>query len=47
MFRTLQSEARTLNTKPDISDICYDVIIFYSSDNCGAGLDANNVVVTT
>ena len=46
MFRTLESEARTLSMKPDFSDTCDDLILYYNSDDRGSGLDANNVVVT-
>ena len=46
IFRTLKSDARTLRTKPDSSDICDDLIFYYNNGNRAAGLDASNVVVT-
>jgi hypothetical protein len=47
IFRTLNSEARTPSTKPDSSDFCVNLIFCYISDDGDAGLDADNVVVTT
>ena len=46
-IRTLNSEARTPSTKRDSSDFCVHLIFCYISDDGGAGLDADNVVVTT